>query len=233
MDETEVVVQLHPNLNESRCVISCFEAIRMEEKDVLRGLISQGVIRIQRITRRENGRPVNTSALLLTFNRCNYPSQVKIGVLRVSTRPYYPNPLLCYGCVRYGHPRARCPGPKRCLNCSAEHELSEGAECEAAAHCINCGGPHRPNNRQCPVYKKEVDVIRMKVDKNLTYPEARKRIESGFFNYAAAAAQKTADRKKLEELEKKMQEKDNEITQLLDAMKKKDEKSISCWPTSG
>lgn len=224
MDETEVVVQLHPNLNVSRCVVSCFEAIRMEEKDVLRGLISQGVIQVQRITRRENGKPVNTSALILTFNRCNYPSQVKIGVLRVSTRPYYPNPLLCYGCVRYGHPRARCPGPKRCLNCSAEHELSEGVECEAAAHCINCGGPHRPNNRQCPVYKKEVDVIRMKVDKNLTYPEARKRIESGLENYAAAAAQKTADRKKLEELEKKMQEKDNQITQLLDAMKKKDEK---------
>lgn len=224
LDGTEVVVQLHPNLNVSRCVISCFEAIRMEEKDVLLGLISQGVIRVQRITRKEHGKPVNTSALILTFNRSNFPSHVKIGVLRVATRPYYPNPLLCYGCVRYGHPRVRCPGPKRCLNCSADHELAEDEQCAAAAHCINCGGPHRPNNRQCPVYKKEVEVIRLKVDHNLTYPEARKRVETGTGSYAAAAAQQTADRKKLEELEKKMEEKDAQIAQLLEVMKKKDEK---------
>jgi hypothetical protein len=100
----------------------------------------------------------------------------------------------------------------------------ENEECTATAHCINCRGSHRPNNRQCPIYKKEVEVIRLKVDKNLTYPEARKRIEAGTANYAAAAAQQTADRKKMEELEKKMEAKDAQIAQLLNAMKIKDEK---------
>ncbi|XP_065095156.1 uncharacterized protein LOC135717134 [Ochlerotatus camptorhynchus] len=70
----------------------------------------------------------------------------------------------------------------------------QNEECGEAAHCINCGGPHRPNNRQCPVYKKETDVIRIKVDRNLTYPEARKQVEAGVRSYAAAAAQPSADR---------------------------------------
>lgn len=223
-DGADVIVEPHPNLNVSRCVISCYEIVRMSEQDILHGLTSQGVMRVQRITRKEQGNPVNTPALILTFSRCNYPSHVKIGLLRVATRPYYPNPLLCYGCVRFGHPRARCPGPKRCLNCSAEHELAEGETCPAAAHCINCNGQHRPNNRQCPVYKKEVEVIRLKVDHNLTFPEARKRVEQGLGSYAAAAAQQTATQRRLEELEKKMEAKDVLISQLMAAMKEKDDK---------
>lgn len=224
MDGTEVIIREHPTLNISRCVISCFELTRLEEKTILERLGNQGVIRVQRITRKENGTPINTAALILTFNRCNYPLHVKVGLLRVTTRPYYPNPLLCYGCARFGHPRIRCPGPKRCLNCSNEHELSEDEECTSAAHCINCGGPHRPNNRQCPVFKKEVEVVRVKVDHNLTFPEARKRVEAGIGSYAAAAAHQSAASKRIEELMKKMEEKNAEIARLSQEMKKKEER---------
>lgn len=108
IDETEVIVQPHPNLNISRCVISCFDLIHMDEKDILEGLVEQreGVIFVKRITRMQDGKRVNTPALIFTFNKCTYPSHVKIGLLRTSTRPFYPNPLLCYGCFSYGHPRA-------------------------------------------------------------------------------------------------------------------------------
>lgn len=224
LDGVEVIIEPHPILNVSRCVISCFETVHMTEDAMLDGLNSQGVIRVQRITRKEHGKPVNTSALILTFGRCDYPSHVKIGLLRVATRPYYPNPLLCYGCVRFGHPRVRCPGPKRCVNCSAEHELLEGEVCSFAAHCINCNGPHRPTSRQCPVFKKEMEVVRLKVDQNLSFPEARRRIEQDLGSYAAAAAQQTADRKRLDELEKKMEQKEALISQLLVKIQDKDER---------
>lgn len=223
-DGTEIVVQPHPNLNFSRCVISCYEIIDMEENDVLKGLTSQGVVRAQRITRNENGERRNTPAVILTFSRCAYPSRVKIGLLSIPTRPYYPNPLLCYGCCQYGHQRARCPGSQRCLNCSAEQHVEEDAQCSEASHCINCGGPHKPNNRQCPIYKQEMEVIRLKVDRNLTYPEARKQVQANLGSYAAAAAQQSADQQRLNELEKRMKEKDSKITELLEAIKKKDEK---------
>lgn len=158
------------------------------------------------------------------FSKCNYPSHVKIGVLYVVTRPYYPNPMLCYGCFRYGHPRVRCPGPQRCIHCSAERHLEENDECREAAHCINCGGPHRSNNRQCPIYKREMEVVRIKIDRNLTYPEARRQAETGISSYAAAAAQPSAEQLKLEALEKELQKRDAQIVALMNQMKRRDEK---------
>ena len=69
-DGTKVVVQPHPSLNISRCVISCFDLIHLEEEEILSGLQSQGVIKIQRITRNVNGNRVNTPAIILTYNKC-------------------------------------------------------------------------------------------------------------------------------------------------------------------
>lgn len=220
LDGTDIIVQAHPNLNISRCVISCFDLIHMEEDDILNGLLSQGVIKVQRITKKQNGERVNSPALILTFNKSTYPAHVRIGLLRTSTRPYYPNPLLCYGCFRFGHPRARCPGPQRCFNCSAEHQVEE---CGETAFCLNCRGSHRPNSRECPVYKQEQQVIRIKVDNNLTYPEARKRVNNDRGSYAAAVNEQNQDRLKLNELAKQIKEKDIQIAQLLEATKKKDE----------
>lgn len=222
-DGTEVVVKAHPSLNVSRCVISCFEMIDMEEEDIVRGLSSQKVIRAQRITRFANGERIKTPAVILTFGKCTYPPHVKIGLLRIATRPYYPNPLLCYNCLRYGHPRVRCPGPRRCLNCSEEHQVLEGIECSKTAYCINCNQNHRPNDRQCPMYQNEKKIISVKIDQNLSYPEARKRVETTLKSYAAAAAQPNTDKQKFDELEEKIKEKDAQIVQLMETMKKKNE----------
>jgi hypothetical protein len=172
-DGTDVEVAPHPNLNVCRCVISCFDLIRMEEKDILLELISQNVIRVQRITKNEGGRRANTPALILTFGKTTFPEYVKIGVLHIPTRPYFPNPMLCYGCFSYGHTRARCPGPQRCFNCSGDIHGEE--ECGEASFCRNCKGEHRPTSRQCPVYKKVEVIKKKKIRDNLTFPEARKR----------------------------------------------------------
>ena len=220
LDGTEVTVQPHPSLNVSRCVISCFDLISLEEEDILNGLQTQGVIKVQRITRNVNGNRVNTPAVILTYNKCSYPSHVKIGLLRIATRPYYPNPLLCYGCFRFGHPRARCPGPQRCRNCSAEYH---GEECGKAPHCANCDEAHSSTSRECPEYQKEKAVIKLKIDLNLSYPEARKRVASDLGSYAAVTTQQNKEKQKLNILEKRMKEKDAQIAKLLEAIKKKDE----------
>ncbi|XP_062542399.1 uncharacterized protein LOC134210361 [Armigeres subalbatus] len=222
IDGTDVEVIPHPNLNTSRCVISCFELIYMEEKDILTELINENVVRVQRITRNEGGKKVNTPALILTFCKTTFPEFIKVGLLRVPTRPYFPNPMLCYGCFSYGHTRIRCPGPQRCFNCS---DNFHGEECDKAPSCQNCKGNHRPTNRQCPVYKKEVEVIKIKVRNNLSFPEARKRAEQQIGNsYAQAAAQQTVIERKLKELEMAMMKKDKEIARLHEESKRKDER---------
>ncbi|XP_058467151.1 uncharacterized protein LOC131440079 [Malaya genurostris] len=223
IDGTEVVIEAHPNLNVSRCVITCYDLIQMEEKDVLAEILSQGVIRVQRITRSEGGNRVNTPALILTFCKTTYPKHIKIGLLHISTRPYFPNPMLCYNCFNFGHTRMRCPSPKRCFNCSGEQHGEE--ECNEAQFCRNCKGDHRPSNRQCPVYKKEVEIIKIKVRENITFPEARKRAEQQTQgSYAQATAQQTRIEKKLKEMELTMKQKDEQIVKLLEAAKRKEEK---------
>lgn len=114
----------------------------------------------------------------------------------------------------------RCPGPQRCRRCSADFH---GEECGKTAHCHNCNDTHPPSSRECPQYQKEKAVIKIKVDHNLTYPEARKRIGNDVGSYAAAVGQQNRDRLKLDKLEKQMKEKDIQITQLLESAKKKNE----------
>ncbi|XP_029707544.1 uncharacterized protein LOC115254284 [Aedes albopictus] len=223
IDGTEVEVVPHPKLNISRCILSSSELIRMEEKDILAEMSSEKVIRVQRITKNEGGKKVNTPALILTFCTTTYPETMKVGLRRLPTRPYFPNPMLCYGCFSYGHTRIRCPGPQRCVNCSNNFH---GDECSEASLCWNCKGDHRPTSRQCPVYKKEVDVIKIKVRENISFPEARKRAElQTGGSYAQVAAQQNALEKKLLDLEAAMVKKDQEIARLQEESKRKDEKN--------
>ena len=225
-DGTEVTVVPHPSLNVSRCVISCYDIIHMEEKDILTEMEKESVIRVQRITRKEGENRINTSALILTFAKTTYPEYLKIGLLRISTRPYFPNPMLCYNCFSYGHTRARCPGPQRCFNCSGNHHGEE--ECSEAAQCRNCKGDHRPTNRQCPVYKKEVEVIKIKVRDNVSFPEARKRAElQAGGSYAQAATRFSDFEQRLKELEAAVKAKDENLAKMHEEIKLKDQKMNS------
>ncbi|XP_062538774.1 uncharacterized protein LOC134207066 [Armigeres subalbatus] len=190
----------------------------MEEKDILVELVNDKVVRVQRITKNQNGQKVNTPALILTFAKTTYPEHIKVGLLRVATRPYFPNPMLCYGCFSYGHTRLRCPYERRCFNCSDEYH---GEECNKAPSCLSCKGDHRTTNRQCPVYKKEIEVVKIKVRDNLTFPEVNQQASG---SYAQAAAQQNAIEQKLKKLETAMIKNDKEIARLLEESKRKDEK---------
>lgn len=221
MDGTKISIRYHPLLNRCKCVISTFDLIKYEESVLKEKLEAQGVKEVKRITRKQDGNIVNTPAIILTFGTTTYPAHVKVGLLRFPTRPFYPNPTQCYGCYQYGHVGRRCPGPKRCNNCSDEHDTSEGTECVKPAHCCNCKGEHRPSSRKCPVYRKECDVIRLKVSHNLSYAEARKRLENGSGSYAKVTAQSRIDNTKLEALKESDKKKDEEIAKLVECLKQK------------
>ena len=41
-------------------------------------------------------------------------------------------------------------------------------------HCVDCGENHMSRSSDCDVWKKEKEVMNIKVTQRLTYPEARK-----------------------------------------------------------
>ncbi|KAE9534380.1 hypothetical protein AGLY_008470 [Aphis glycines] len=70
--------------------------------------------------------------------------------------PYKPKIISqCLNCQDYGHTRAYCRYPARCVRCSAFHPSSECTKTrETAAKCALCSGNHPANYRGCSVYKE-------------------------------------------------------------------------------
>ncbi|XP_058810981.1 uncharacterized protein LOC131675864 [Topomyia yanbarensis] len=222
IDNTPVSVIPHPILNSTRCVVSSVDLIEVEDKQILDHLSSQGVTAIRRIKRKIDGTEVNTPTIILTFGKTTYPQSVKVGILSVRTPPYYPNPMLCYGCFQYGHTKARCPGPARCGKCSSDNHAEI---CENAEYCNNCKGDHRPSDRRCPMYKEETEVIKVKIDHNLPFLEARKRVSAGNKSYASTAAQPvqpSCEQNKIDAIFKMMTKKDEQMDKLIQAINEKD-----------
>ena len=66
--------------------------------------------------------------------------------------------------------------------------------CEVDPVCINCKGKHEASSKNCPSWKKEKEISRIKTERNLPYPQARKVYESLITpapekSFAAAVAQ--------------------------------------------
>lgn len=217
-DGTIVSVVYHPTLNTCKCVISCPELLKMTEDDILTELTAQKVTEVRRIYRNVNQEKIKTPTLILTLCSTTFPEAIKVGPLYVRTRPYYPGPMLCYHCFKYGHTKSRCPGPARCKTCS---DTDPKDDCKKDAYCINCQGGHQPSARKCPVYQKEVEIIKTKIDHNLSYPEARRRVNEGSGSYAKITAQgRIMESDLVNELKKVIAAKDAQIQALTQQMEK-------------
>ncbi|XP_055590848.1 uncharacterized protein LOC129742936 [Uranotaenia lowii] len=100
--------------------------------------------------------------------------------------------MICRNCAAYGHTLKRCTSPAICLTCSEDHTMEKDKQCEKASFCKHCKGDHSPISRDCPVFRKEEAVIRLKVNKGITFHEARTEINStwGKETYASKVQQR-------------------------------------------
>ena len=117
-----MIVSIHPTLNSSRGVIRCRELAGMSETDIRDELSEQGVILVERISRKEEGQENETNTLFLTFCNASLPKYIRIAYLRVKVDPFVPNPLRCFKCQKYGHGAQRCSSAAVCPTCALEHE---------------------------------------------------------------------------------------------------------------
>ncbi|GBO37797.1 hypothetical protein AVEN_16093-1 [Araneus ventricosus] len=83
----------------------------------------------------------------LTFHSPKIPESVRVGYIKLTVRPYIPNPLKCFKCLRFGHLKASCRGTLTCARCAeAGHDSSD---CKASEKCVNCKGSHTSFSRLC------------------------------------------------------------------------------------
>ena len=93
---------------------------------------------------------------------------------------YIPNPLRCYQCQVFGHHEDYCIKKPICGNCGGERHCNDDHNCKNTAKCVNCNANHPVFSRDCPTWKKEKAILKVKYEKSITFPDARKLVEEQF-----------------------------------------------------
>ena len=87
--------------------------------------------------------------MILTFSQATIPTSLKAGYLNIAVQQYYPSPLRCFKCQRFGHSKFACKRSAICARCGSE-EHGENP-CGGPLNCINCKGTHTAYDKSCPV----------------------------------------------------------------------------------
>ena len=169
----KVLVSELRTLNTSKGIIKDRTLKGETEQDICEYLKSQGVIAVKRFTIKKDHEGIETNTLLLTFKSITVPKTLRIFYQFVPVDIYVPNPLRCFNCQRFGHHESDCPIDY----CSVCEKCGTGGFEHLASACPNRGLNHLSRSNVCEVWKKEKEIMKIKVTRNLTYLEARKIVE--------------------------------------------------------
>ena len=166
-----VRITIHKTLNSSRGVIRCQDLADMTEVEIQDELKDQGVVGVNRVTLKKEGKVILTNTLFLTFGSPELPKEITVGYLKVKVALFVPNPMRCFNCNKFGHTSQRCKVAAKCTGCGKDkHE----GQCEGPKLCSNCNGPHASSAKDCPVWQKEKLIQRVRIEKRISFPEARR-----------------------------------------------------------
>lgn len=172
--EFDVTVTPHNSLNYTKGVITCRDLLNCSIVEISENLAEQGVIEVKRIMMMREGKRVESASLILTFNRDTLPKKVKAGFHSITVRPYIPAPLRCYKCQKFGHTSVRCNEKEVCICGKEPHPESACAE---PLKCINCQGSHSARSRDCPTFKEEMAIQKIKTLEKISFNEARRKVK--------------------------------------------------------
>ena len=172
-------VTIHKTLNSSKGIIRDRNLKGQSEENIKEYLETQGVTAVKRFKVKKGHEYVETNMLLLTFNTVVPPKTVKIFYQIINVELYVPNPLRCFNCQKFGHHEDKCPVDPGsvCERCGMGNRDHHTNHCKNPTKCVNCGGEHLSRSNECATWKKEKEIMKLKVTNNLTYPEARKLLE--------------------------------------------------------
>src|SRR5215469_10227362 len=141
-----IKVTVAHNFNTSQGTIFAPELEDLTDEEILQELAPQQVQAVRRILKGKNKLP--THIIILTFGRAEIPENLFCGYIFHKLRPYYPAPLRCYICQRFGHRGKFCKNQPSCGFCSESHQTLD-CQHQSDAKCTNCNGKHPSYSREC------------------------------------------------------------------------------------
>ena len=175
-----VTVTEHNTLNSSKGIIRDRALKGLPEQEILEYLKDQGVTAVKRFTIKKDQGVIETNTLLLTFNMINVPKNLKTFYRIIPVDIYIPNPLRCFNCQKFSHHENNCPEDigSVCEKCGVGHYDHLASKCKNPVKCVNCGKDHLSRSNECEIWKKEKEIMKIKVTQNLSFFEARKIFEN-------------------------------------------------------
>ena len=150
-----VTVSIHKTLNSSRAVIRCRDLADMSEVEIQDELKDQGVVGVNRVTLKKEGKVIPTNTLFLTFGSPELLKEITVGYLKVKVALFVPNPMCCFNCNKFGHTSQHCKVAVKCMGCGKDkHE----GQCEGPKLCSNCSGPHASSAKDCLRRRRRFNV---------------------------------------------------------------------------
>ena len=153
-----------------------YDLAHTSKSEILLELASQGVTDVHHIEITKEGLRKKTNTIILTFGLSAVPKDITAGYMKIAVQTYYPSPLRCFNCQRFGHHRAACKHDAICALCGMPHH--DDAACTNPKCCTNCKGAHAAFDKACPRWQKETAIVKEKTDKNISFEEARKLVEA-------------------------------------------------------
>jgi len=168
-------VQEHTFFNETKGVINIYNSDVLDLASFAEGLkIEYGFTKVERADWMSRGNSTCKSFILST-NSEQLPTYIRITGENQLTRvyPFKDKPMRCTKCQTYGHTVKRCNSSTSvCGKCSDNHPTDE---CTTEnMKCANCEGQHRAGSRDCPVRKKEDEILDIQAKMKVGRSEAKK-----------------------------------------------------------
>lgn len=193
MNGDKISITPHPTLNAVKFVFTCSSIGALKSEEIIEHMGAEGITDVYRFTKRVNGQIVQTNAYVVTMQAVAIPEYVYIGLEKIKTRVYYPRPMRCNRCLRFGHTTKNCANKEICANCGQDAH----GHCTVSPTCVNCNEHHNTFDKKCPHYTKEAEIIKIKTDNNCSFREARlayeqnthKQMSNSFAQQRIAAAQ--------------------------------------------
>ena len=79
-------------------------------------------------------------------------------------------------CQKFGHTKFNCRKNEVCNKCGQE-DHTDSQECKNKPKCVNCQGKHASNDKECPKWKEEKEIQRLKAERGISYTEAKRQMD--------------------------------------------------------
>jgi len=170
--EITVTAELHRTLNTVKGTVVSETMSQCSTEKLMSKLKTQGVTKIERMKTRVNGELVDTNRYILTFERCQLPSLIKLTDWHHEiVDQYIPQPTRCSRCQKFGHFKKWCRKQvDTCVRCGQEGHF--GNNCSNNYKCVNCGLEHAASSKDCEIYKFKCEVMATMARNHVTHYEA-------------------------------------------------------------